>query len=338
MWNLMPEVIPTITYQTWRLTNNPWEDNFFIGDLDPVEDKALIDEVHNIIDDYYAPRYLGVQDEDRFTTLFRRELLIIENKFFKSIKLDNYYPELKDILSNMELINDSIHEGTGSVTSNDTITHNTTDTRTDEYGAQGSNTTDTYNVTDDGNIVHGKVTSTESTNYGKTENTETNTNGTGNSRALLSDTPQSNVADTTSGLDTPVKWTYATSLQDNLNKSNSSGTNKLTNSGTDTTTSETETYTDNTTNTKTGTVQQDTSIDEHTDTSTFTKSGTTKNDGTKSTTQNTTDNETLNGRNIPISELIKNFEDLCYRTISPYMYLFKSIDLLFFSVWDDNIF
>lgn len=338
MWNLMPEVIPTITYQMWRENNDPWANNFFIGDLDPVSDKALIDEVHNIIDEYYGPRYIGVQDESRFTVLFRRELLIIENKFFKSIKLDNYYPELKEILSNMELINDSTHEGNASVTTNETVTHNTTDTRTDEYGAQGSNKTDTYDVTDDGNIVHGAVTSSESTNYGKTENTETNTDGTSNSRALLSDTPQSNVASSTSGLDTPVTWTYASSLQDNLNKTNSTGTNKLTNSGTDTTTSETESYTDNSTNNKSGTVKQDTSIDEHTDTSTFSKSGTTKNDGSKSTTQNTTDNETLNGRNLPLSELIKNFEDLCYRTVSPYMYLFKSIDLLFFSVWESSIF
>lgn len=406
--NLYPEVKPQITYKVYRETHNPWGQNnsTFIGNLNPNDpvDANLINEVHNIIDHYYEPRYLGVQDEDRFEYLFHIRLRSIENKFYKSLMLDTNYPTLKDILNNMALLNNSNGTGNISDTDNETrtdnlnenitvnedehirtseLTNNLTDNRTLSYGAQSSNNTKTLDVY---HVINETLGATEqntnrtdnltsassgsgSTTYGKTETTNLTDTQTGKARDLVSDTPQSNVASSTQGLDTPVTWTYASQLQDHSQTNSDTRNTTLTNGGTDSATNS-----DTTTNTgtqdiksttkevnnisdttDTGTVGDKLDINAHSDTDNLTKTGTSTttitddphqittaktNTGTQTKTGTSTrethdsNEETLEGRNLKLSELIKDFEDLCFRTVSSYFYLFKSLDDLFYSVWD----
>lgn len=264
-----------ITYKTWRVTHNPWQNNNFIGNLDPTnpEESDLINEIHNYIDDYFNPRLLGVTDPDRFLVLMNNKLISIESNFFNSLMLDKNYDNILSMLKTIDM--KSVTDTDTSLNGNNksTITNKRTDnltttkssrqdTKTDtaEQTETMGARTDTRESTNGGSVskdtTYGEDVKTDSTTYGKKETQGGSTNTTNNqttntkNRNVVSQTPQSNLGQTVVGVNAELDWNYASGVQDANNNQTTSGTNNVTHgltntlSGTDTVTSSRQSRTD----------------------------------------------------------------------------------------------
>lgn len=303
MWS---EPEQTMTYKKWRETNNPWDGNFFIGYLNPDDatDANLIDGIHSTIDEVFGPRYIGVSDPDRFKILFFRKLSEIEFNFYESFRLDSHYDTLVDMLKTIDM-NSNTNGTNESKSSGENVTSNDlTDTTNTTIGERNDENETTYDVKD---------ARTSSLN-GETKNVAT-----GKNRVLHSDMPQSNVASSTGGLDTDVKWNFASDLNDTLNQG--TDTNTTITSGTDE-------------NNRTGTTGMTSKLGEQSNVSSVTKTGkvTVENIGTN--TGKTTSESTNNGRNVNVASIRQEWRSLLYSTITSIKYLLDNCEPLFISVWD----
>lgn len=349
-----------MTYKTWRKTNNPWQNNNFIGYLNPnnTDDIQLINEIHNIIDDYFEPRILGIENGDRFLTLFKGRLAGIEPNFFNSFKLDKNYSELIDMLRNIDMLantkTDTDLHGTNTSTINTTRTDNlksTKSSRDDESTSNNIVNTDIGNR-HDSTTIDNTGTSQNKTDYGRvdtqsgTDTTTNNGNATNQSRGVNSQTPQSNLGSVNVGIDAPLNWDYASAVQDSKTTQNNDSTSSVehglkdTLSGSDTNTTTNNLKTVQATDTG---EQNNKQVQDVTNTYTEGEQSV-SNTGTQDTqeTENRThqqigdyNKDYLNqGRNENIAILWKEWRDLLHKTITSYMYLFENMETLFMALWD----
>lgn len=219
-----------ITYKTWRQTHNPWSKlinpntnlytKWFTGNLTS-DNEELVNELHYLIDEYFNPRIIGVTNPERFLTLMQTKLLNIEPNFFNSFYLDNNYPQLVDMLKNINMLSKTDTTTNMSGTNNGTNTNKTTNnlTETDE-GSETSNGTDTNsptkitrewdNTLDNNQEPYVVSNETLQINNLKTNdtigeqksNSTTDTNGTNSSESTNQQTITNNGSDTNSGTDT----------------------------------------------------------------------------------------------------------------------------------------
>lgn len=316
-----------ITYKTWRTTHNPWQNNNFIGNLDPTntEEANLINEIHNYIDDYFNPRLLGVTDPDRFLVLMNNKLVSIESNFFNSLMLDKNYDNILSMLKTIDMKSvtdtDTSLNGANKSTITNKRTDNLTttkssrqDTKTDTaeqteiVGAR----TDTRESTNGGSVskdtTYGEDVKTDSTAYGKKEtqggstNTTNNQTTNTNNRNVVSQTPQSNLGQTVVGVNAELDWNYASGVQDTTNNQTTNGTNNVTHgltntlSGTDTITSNRQSRTDSELTQDNRTVTENVGTGEQTNTANGTVNSTFDEGEQSVTNTGTQDNSTSEDR------------------------------------------
>lgn len=173
------------TFQEWRQNNNPYEN--FTG-LPTVElSDNILNFVYNVIDNHFLSRLLGSPD-DVFKRFFIEKLNIHKYTFFTLLQWTFF--NYKDFIS--DLIN------------NDTITTFKANSVTDNTSQ--SETLGTY----------------EAHQTGRNDSTSETM---GKGRNLHSVTPNSNIADNlTTDVDQPIKWNFATDLNDSFNKTNDEST------------------------------------------------------------------------------------------------------------------
>lgn len=313
-----------MTYKKWRETHNPWTDGsgtvkFFIGNLNPTTDANLIEAIHSLIDEFFNPRYIGVYDPERFTILFYKRLNEIEYNFYQALTSDRNYTTLQLMLKDLDV--------TTTGNENDNNSRETDFTRTDNLMNSSNRTQNPYNVTNELTYNNVKDTGTQSgtdTQNGTLESTDANT---AFGRVLQSDTPQSNVASTTTGIDTPITWTYATGLNDTYNKSNN------TSNQTNTSTNQNETTTENT---RTGSQTQTTDTGTVTSNETGTNTGTVKNAGTDTITGVKTTAHENTGRNNNLAIILDEWKNFLYRQASAYQWLIEKLETCFITSYDED--
>lgn len=196
---LKPKI--TMTYEEWRKTNDPWNYDVhsnFIGNLDPVTDANVIDAIHSIIDEYLAPRHLGVRDAKRFEILFHIKLLEVETQFFNLLKIKDIYLSDDDLKynstseTNTSGNNNSESEATSTTNStfdstngsNDTSTNSSTDKNyNSEYPQSNVSPTgefswDYVTSANEGNSEYTSKNNSSSSSNGKNDSTTTSNNNT----------------------------------------------------------------------------------------------------------------------------------------------------------------
>lgn len=323
-----------ITYQTWRETKNPWTNNFY-GNLDPVTDKVLIDSIHQMIDDYFNPRCIGVYDSDRFMVLFKKKLNEVEYRFYQSLTFDKEYIDILRAYQDIEM--ESVTDTTSTLDGerdNTTTTDltNTSNTTVNPFTTTVTESYDNYKELFNSNDTTNIDSTVTDKNTGTINNTIENN---GQTRELHSDMPQSNVSDSTLGLGVDVKWNYASDLKDNLNKSTETN-NTENNLTTTSTTDSSNVNTNESTASKEGSIISETSNGEQGSNSTSKNTGTVTN--TETTNNTTKDNTKTNnsGRNTNIADILDRWKNYLYKRVSAFEWLFSELEVLFYAVFDDD--
>lgn len=316
MFYTAPEL--TITYQKWRENNNPWTDGTFQGNLNPkdTEDSNILNMIHSTIDEYFNPRYLGVQDEDRFSILFLKRLKEIEYQFFQSFESESIYYNVKEMIKNYIIINTT----SGKITDSGSNTYKQENNLT----TTSEKTQDAYDVTS--TLSNTGTNTTKDTGTDTVENTETqNTMNTTTSKHLQSDTPQSNVSSWIQGLNNDVTWDFATQYDETLgtstdNKNDTSSSTRTANLTTE--------------------VTLDTSQNNTTSYDDIKNHDSTSNTGTidlTTSTSNTKSNEethTQEGQNVITPEVLQKWKSYLFGNASSLRWLFDSLETCFVSVYD----
>lgn len=348
------------TYKTWRITHNPWMNNNFIGYLDPTnqEDLIIINEIHDYIDKLFEPRFLGVTNQDRFLQLMLSKLKSIESNFYNSFRLDSHYDLLEDMLKNIDMLSDTNTDTNLSGTNTGTINNKRTDnlvstksaredTRDDTSNSVETDGArqDTQNISNDGNI-------TKETTYGKKDTlsgTDTTTNtgtDTSQGRAVNSQYPQSNIGDTTVGIDAPLAWDYATAGSDSkqtINKNDVSKTDygrvdTLSGTDKDVTTDKSSQTTTSDKGEQINKINADLMSTFNEGEQSVTNTGTQDNNQTENREHTQTGKyKKINnnaGRTDNLAKIRQEWRDLLHTTISAYSYLFNELDSLFYNLWD----
>ncbi len=151
-------------------------------------------------------------------------------------------------------------------------------------------------------------------NSTRTDNLANTSTTTGKGRNLHSDTPQANVASSTSGdLDDPITWTYASDLEDNYTSDTTSGSN----TGTQTIGATSEGSGSNTSSNTSNSESTQTGAKTTTEDNTKTTNGTDTKTGNNTETNETEGNETtsLTGRSGHlVSEILEEWNRYIKRT------------------------
>lgn len=181
-----------ITFKKWRENNNPYSN--FTGRPFINLSNNVLDSIYMLLDKHFYNRYLGC-DSETFNTFYTETLKINEFEFFTTLKMtyENNINFFNDLINSKQTINSS-----GKTTSN---TNNS------------SNSTNNYNNNSNG----------QSSNNSN-DNTETK------ARNLISNTPNSNIADNlTTNVDNPIKWEFATNLSDDFSKNSITSNSNISN-------------------------------------------------------------------------------------------------------------
>lgn len=302
----------------------------------------LVSKVEDAVEMYILDRRIGVPNDARFQRLWDVNLIANGFRFWRMFEGEEEYIKAVDFLNTHNIQ----RTGSGTTTSETNETNrgtgSTESTGSNTSSTEGTNdSTTTYGRTD---TVSGEqsVSGNGSTTYGRKDTTtnadEATQTGEGKARNLTSDMPHSNVASQTAGLDTAVKWTYATALADTLNETsqttNTSGTSTSQASGSDTTENSTKT-TNSSTSTAGGTDKVDNSS-----TMSSTGSSNTKTDTTTSGTSNVntegseshTETVTETG---PAGEMLSKWYSYLLSTPSPMKWLLDKIEPLLYGFYDD---
>lgn len=306
----------------------------------------------------YEPRIIGVNNPERFLQLMTNKLAQIESNFFNSFRLDIHYVLLEDMLKNIDMLSDTNTDTQLNGTNNSTIDSTRTDNLQSTKSARTDSKRDDSNVsetdgarTDTQDTVNGG-TLTRDTNYGKKDTlsgSDTTTNSgtdTTSSRVVGSQFPQSNIGSVISGIDANLSWDYATGAQDTKQSLTKNGTSKTDYGRTDTQSGTDQELTkDNRTVMITSVKGEQVNNTEATVNSTFNEgeqsvsnTGTQENRETEDRTHSQTgkykkvnDNS---GRTDNIAKIRLEWRQLLHETLSAYSYLFKELDILFYSLWD----
>lgn len=262
----------------------------------------IVESVKEAITDYYGERRIGVMSDSRFQSLWNTYLRRYYYPFWQMMESEQAFVTVNEMLQTMKRTSDE----TLSIVADQKTTENTNGNTT----TTGTVNTDTTSSGD------------STTDYGRTDTTDTTTTNTvqksEKGRALQSDMPQSNVASSTAGLDTPVTWTYATGLSDSMSEgtdtTNGTVKNTATAGGSDTT------------NTS-GTSSVDTTTD---------MKNTTSGDRTASYTSDDTHTrnvtETLEGN--PYSTAFRKWKEYLYELPSSLSWLLDKLSPLFYAFYD----
>lgn len=277
---------------------NLWAVTFGPADTEP----EILQGVKDAIVDYYGERHIGVMSDTRFQSLWNTALRKYNYPFWQMLKQETGFIEATNMLQTYKRTLNS--ELAIKQNQNQDETTNGTNKTT---GTVGTDTT---------------VSGSDKTTYGRTDNTTNNSTDiaetSGKGRNLTSDTPQSNVASSTSGLDTPVTWTYATGMVDTMSEETRSdtvnSTSQNTAGGSDTT------ETDSTNNSSTET--------DMTNTVNSTREATlTTND-----THTTTETETVDGN--PYAEVLEKWKNYLFELPSALAWLLDRLEPLFYAFYD----
>ena len=302
----------------------------------------LVNKVQDTIELYINPRRIGVPNDARFGQLWQVNLACISPRFWQLLQAETEYITVADFINTHKIERTYSGESESHSTDTNTGTGTTESTGNNTSKTTGSNdTTTTYGRTDN-TTVDQSVSDNGSTTYGRKDTATTNQSNTSvddaKSRALSSNMPQSNVASETAGLDTDVKWTYATALSDTLATDNrvdtQTGENVNTASGTDTTESSSETT--GTTTVKAGgsdTVDSSSTMDV-TGTTTAKTDTTTSATNETATTGSESNTETVTETG-PVAEIMRQWYNYLLGTASPIKWFLSQIEPLLYGFYDE---
>lgn len=304
--------------------------------------QELITKVEDAIELYIMSRRIGVPNDTRFQQLWDVNLIANGYRFWNMLEAEEEYVKTVDLINTHTISRtyESDRNGTTSNTTSGTGSVQSTG-EVDQTNTRSNDTTVTYGRKD--SITGTDTTSGDTTTtYGRkdttTGTTAVTTEESSKSRQLASNTPQSNVASSTQGLDVAVTWTYATGLQDSLaegsatsNTTNSndvqaSGTDQVENSSTVSTNHDTQASgSDNTESSGTDTVSGTNKT-----TTTSTTQGT--DSGTSKDTETGTEQVTETG---PVEEILEKWYSYLLGAPSPMKWLLDKIEPLLYGFYDD---
>ena len=147
-------------YVEYRKAYDIWENNFFIGNLNPADpiDKALIEQIHGMIDQYFKYRRIGVDNMEMFHDLYSNKLALLEYQFFQLAVLEKEYQEFHNMMtytdvrntgdSTQKTTNKNVQDSTNTNTSHSTVgtTYNGTSKTTQDSTQDSTNKNTTDNI------------------------------------------------------------------------------------------------------------------------------------------------------------------------------------------------
>lgn len=202
-----------ITYGEWRKNNNPYV-NFTGNPFVDIGESGL-QFIYTIIDNHFLSRHLGAEPE-LFARYFINTLLKNQFWFFAefAFTFNANFEMFNNILSNKQLKEFNAKSSSSLTEKSDLISLSENKTTADSVTTGSSTDTSTQN-----NNSNREITSTDRA----TQNDDARTTSTDTARArnLLSTTPNSIISENSlSDLDTSINWKYATSLSDDVSKTN----------------------------------------------------------------------------------------------------------------------
>lgn len=296
-------ITPPKTLNQWVSDGgNLWEVDF-APPTNPAISNYTYDSIKEIITDYFGERRIGIPNDSRFQSIWNTGLRKIKYQFYQALLSEDEYKDYSQMVltltRNGERKVDNEFTQTGAGTSTSSGGNNSTSSTMNS----GTDTTTTTGKTDD---TANNTTTNDLTNTGKGRN-------------LFSDTPQSNVESSTSGLDTPVSWTYATNLTDNLTETKDTGT--VTTAGTNTSNTEGSTE-----------VVHGLKVSGSNDTEyNATASNNDKRTGSDTTTESYNETST----NGDIASIIEKWKSYLYGNSSAIKWLLDQLEPLFYSFYED---
>ena len=304
--------------------------------------QELITKVEDAIELYIMARRIGVPNDTRFQQLWNVNLIANGYRFWNMLEAEEEYIKAADLI-NTHTISRTYESNRNGKTSNTTTGNGNvqstgevdqTNTRSDDttvtYGRKDS-TTGTDTTSEDSTTTYGRKDTTTGTTAVTTEEDS-------KSRQLVSNTPQSNVASSTQGLDVAVTWTFATGLQDSMAEgsatSNTTNNNEVTASGSDQDENSTTVNTDHETQASGTDKTENSGTDTVTGTNKTTTTSTTQGTDTGTTEDTESSNEQVTETG-PVAEILEKWYAYLLGSPSPIKWMLDKIEPLLYGFYED---